>query len=136
VVSAAPSGTSFTDYLIGWGTAALAAATCTAVIVSIRQETSRRNRADAEHDERWLAQGRLVLIDLPGVRPLDRGGSERVLVFRIQNYGEQPVIDVHAEAGQHPPLSISRPPGRSLSGGTGPVRQEWVDPSQPVLRRW
>jgi hypothetical protein len=96
VVSAAPSGTSFTDYLIGWGTTALAAATFTAVAVSIRQESNRRNRETAERDRHWRAQARLVLTDMPGPMPTDPGGYQ--LVFRLQNYGNQPVLDAHAEA--------------------------------------
>jgi hypothetical protein len=93
----ASGGATFTDYLTGWGTIALAVATFAAVLVSLRQAGADRRRALADRDRHWLAQARLVLTGTPRTTRKSTG-SPRSVMFGFQNGGDQPVIDIHSEA--------------------------------------
>jgi len=114
---ATSSSATFTDYLTGWGTIALAVATFTAVAISIRLARTDRNSAQAERNEHLRAQARLVIISGPG-QPVDdqgrlpdpeRVGDDYVHRFNVlfANHGDRPVLDVWVELWA--PLATGEP---------------------------
>jgi hypothetical protein len=96
---AALGGSTFTDYLTGWGTITLAVVTLITLGATIYFATAERRRAHKERHDRQLAQARLVLTDNPGGQLIGIfGGLYRYEIrFPFANHGDRPVIDIEAE---------------------------------------
>jgi hypothetical protein len=139
----ASSGASFTDYLTGWGTIALAVATFAAVIVTLRQAGADRRRLETERDRHWRAQARLVLMDMPGVQ-IESTRLSHNLVFGFRNCGEQSVMDVHSEAWEGTAVLDQKATWELTERVVLPGEwQRWVldvparpDGPPPALRAW
>lgn len=87
----ASGGATFTDYLTGWGSISLAAATFITLGVTIYFATAERRRAHTERDERQLAQARMIITNGPNTM------YPYVLIFQFANHGDRPVLGIVVE---------------------------------------
>ncbi len=111
VAHSSGAAATFTDYLTGWGTISLAAATFTAVVVSIWLARADRRRADRERDDRQRAQARLIRASAPTAPETERTetGYHHVFTFPFANYSDRPVMEVHLEAWAGPGARLDQP---------------------------